>query len=242
MQIQTAAVAFRCPACGCDVLGEVNLFDMGGEGTAISCECGQSHLRMQLQADGKIRLSVPCLFCPEDHTYRLSGVSFLERDLFTLSCKYTAMEIAFMGDHAKVLEALSKSEEKLVELFSQFVEEAEEDDCDCDDACDCGHCHEHHTENEENEVPQPTGDLIGACANPAVAMNLICLVKEFAEDGKLYCECGATQLNLQIGYDHIRLTCPVCGGECRLSTLTENDQYRVAEQSEICVRRNQDET
>lgn len=246
MQIQTAAVAFRCPACGCDVLGEVNLFDLGGEGCAISCECGQSHLRMLLRSDGKIHISVPCLFCPEDHTYRLSGISFLERGLFTLSCKYTAMDIAFMGDHAKVLDALAKSEEKLVEIFSQFVEEEEEEDGmwedDCDEECHCAHDHGKEKTGNATEIPQPTGDLIGACANPAVAMNLIYLVKEFAADGKISCECGAKQYNLQIGYDHIRLTCPVCGGEYRISTLTENDQFTVAEQSALCIRRNQDET
>ena len=235
MQIQTAAVAYRCPVCGYDVMGEVDLFDLGGEGAAIECECGESTLTMRLTSDGKIHVSVPCLFCPEDHTYRLSGVSFLERELFTLSCKYTGMEIAFMGDHAKVLEGLQKSAEKLAELLGQLTEEDEGESCE---ACEDEHCHcehHHHDGEEESEIPQPTGDLIGACANPAVAMNVLYLIKEFAEDGKIHCDCGADNYNLQIGFDHVRLTCPTCGGEYRISTLTENDQFSLADRSDIRI-------
>ncbi len=240
MKIQTAAVAYRCPICGYDVMGEVDLFDLGGEGAALTCECGGSTLTLRLTSDSKIHISVPCLFCPEDHTFRLSGVSFLERDLFTLSCKYTGVEIAFMGDHAKVLEGLQKSAEKLAELLGQFAEDEEEaeesEHCEHEECGEHCHCEEHaHSHDQTSEIPQPTGDLIGACANPAVAMNILYLIKDFAEEEKIRCACGSKNYNLQIGFDHIRLTCPRCGGEYRISTLSENDQFSLADRADICI-------
>ena len=241
MKIQTAAVAYRCPSCGYDVMGELNLFDLGGEGARLTCECGESELYFGLRSDGKINVSVPCLFCPDDHKFLLADFSFFERELFTLSCKYTGVEIVFMGDHAKVIEALHKSEEKLAALLGELTEEydADEDVCDEEgDGCGCGeHCqcdHEHQKE-ETIDIPQPTGDLIGACANPSVTMNILYLIKEFAEEERIRCACGAKNYNLQLGFDHVRLTCPTCGGEYRISCVTENDQFDFADRSEICI-------
>jgi RNase P subunit RPR2 len=243
MKIQIVAIAYRCPACSKDVMGEVDLFELGGEGTSIPCDCGESEVSLMLGAEGKIKISIPCLFCPESHRYQLAGVSFFERDLFTLACKYTSVDIVFMGDPTHVLNALEESEKQLIEMFREAMDEAgeEEQEYDCSHDYDWDEGRDQHYQEEKSDeepaIPQPTGDLIDACANPTVTMNLMYLVKEFAQDQKIRCDCGKEGYNLQLGYDHIQLTCPHCGGVRRINSVTENDLYALADQDEIRIRR-----
>jgi hypothetical protein len=123
---KSCVVASRCPECGAIIADRVNIFNLAGGQHNIKCKiCGKSSLSISMSADGKIRLSVPCLLCPHPHPYTLGTTAFFTRDLFLLQCSYSGLDICFIGTEEKVDEALRLSAKQLKELFDEQKSEEE---------------------------------------------------------------------------------------------------------------------
>lgn len=110
-------VGYHCPFCGMPVLNKINVFSMEGNLIKMKCVCGGSEMTVQIQKDQKYKITTPCILCPNPHSFTLSSAAFFQRDLFSLSCKFTAVEICFIGKSNKVYEALRKNEEELIKTF-----------------------------------------------------------------------------------------------------------------------------
>jgi predicted RNA-binding Zn-ribbon protein involved in translation (DUF1610 family) len=95
-------------------------FSTAGNFIKLKCPCGASELTINITRDKKFRLSVPCIVCPNSHSYALSPNIFFERDLFSFSCKFTALNICFIGKSQQVIEALRKNEQELLETFAEY--------------------------------------------------------------------------------------------------------------------------
>ena len=108
-------VAYRCPVCGASVMSMIGIFALTADLIKLKCPCGESELELVYTRDKKIRLNVPCLFCPTPHSYIISSQMFFERDLFTIPCNYSGIDICFIGRQDKVQEAMKKSEKELLE-------------------------------------------------------------------------------------------------------------------------------
>ena len=122
---KTTVVASRCPECGAIIADRVNFFSLAGE-TIIKCKiCGKSHMEINMSADRKVRLTVPCLVCPHPHPYTLGSNTFFNQDLFLLQCSYSGLDICFIGKEEKVDEALRASAKQLKEIFEENRKEEE---------------------------------------------------------------------------------------------------------------------
>ncbi|MFA6947635.1 MAG: hypothetical protein WCQ72_01500 [Eubacteriales bacterium] len=130
-------VAYRCPYCGACVTSPVGVFSLSGDMYKLKCTCGQSEMTITMSRDGKVRLDVPCIICPKPHNYVISREVFFGRELFTVMCSYSAMEIAFIGTADAVGEAFERSTKALAELIGvdedQLSDAFGSDDGDDDD-------------------------------------------------------------------------------------------------------------
>ena len=112
-------LAYRCPRCGAGVLSAVNVFALGGGMIKLKCTCGGSELSVVTAEENKVHLTVPCLMCRQDHHFTLSSSLFFGKDLFTLSCPYTGVNLAFLGEINRVRAELAKSELELLDLMEE---------------------------------------------------------------------------------------------------------------------------
>ena len=126
-------VGYHCPFCGMPILNRINIFTMEGNLVKMKCVCGGSELLVQIQKDRKYKITAPCILCPTPHTFTLSSAAFFQRDLFALSCKFTAVNICFIGKGNKVYDALRKNEEELIKTFGAAEELDDEDGFDEED-------------------------------------------------------------------------------------------------------------
>ena len=105
-------IAYRCPECGQTIYGFVGKFALSANLLRIKCSCGASTLDINITNDGKIRLSVPCIFCRQNHSFVVSQSIFFGREKFLLNCPYANMDICFIG-------AKEQIDIELVSLFLQ---------------------------------------------------------------------------------------------------------------------------
>lgn len=117
---KNTTVGYHCPFCGMSILNEINIFSMNGNLIKMKCVCGGSELIATITKDRKIRLTMPCIVCPNSHSFTISSGIFFERELFSFSCTFTAINICFIGKNQKVYEALKKNEEELLDAFAMY--------------------------------------------------------------------------------------------------------------------------
>lgn len=120
---KNTTIGYHCPQCGISISNTVNMFSFSspsGHLVKLKCPCGASELTIQITKDKKFRLTVPCIVCPNSHSYTVSPHIFFERDLFSFSCKFTALNICFIGNVHEVMEAMRRNEQELLETFAEY--------------------------------------------------------------------------------------------------------------------------
>lgn len=188
-------LAYRCPCCGSYIMSLVGIFSLTGDLIKLKCSCGGSELTVSYTAQGKIRLTVPCIVCPHDHNYVISSNSFFGNDLFTLSCAYTGVNICFIGGKDNVIKAADDSEKELMRL----LEESGLDDFD----------------RLRSEDTKGDGGMFGDMSTLYdMSRFLLC---ELADEDKVVCRCkkgeaGVYDLALVGDEDNsVRFACEKCG-------------------------------
>ena len=177
-------VAYRCPVCGASVMSMIGIFALTADLIKLKCPCGESELELVYTRDKKIRLNVPCLFCPTPHSYIISSQMFFERDLFTIPCNYSGIDICFIGRQDKVQEAMKKSEKELLEMLGD------------------------HDFESLADVRGKNLEL----TDPQVLDIVMYVVRELADEGAIECGCdGDGDYDVEIHDDHVRLCCNKCG-------------------------------
>lgn len=197
-------IAYRCPDCGSAVVGLVGRFALEANMIRLKCSCGSEHtLDISISKGDKIRLSVPCLFCRQNHSYVVSESLLFEKDRFLLNCPYAGMDIAFIGDEEIVSNDLSRTADELSALLKNL--EAEElSDIQPQDM------------NEEEILP-----------DPAVYDTLRFLTMDLFANGKLHCPCGEGPYDLRFIDSGIQLYCENCGAvhDFKVSSPTMAEEY-----------------
>ncbi len=181
-------IAYRCPECGQSILGLVGKFALKANMLRLKCDCEKgSALDIGITNDGKIRLSVPCLFCKQNHTYTVSESVFFDREPFLLNCPYTGMDIAFIGDEERIQMELKRTEEELERILQSF--EAEElSDIQPQDM------------NDDEILP-----------DASVYDTLRFIIKDLESEGKIKCPCKDGDYDLRFTDDAIQAYCKKCG-------------------------------
>ena len=190
-------IAYRCPDCGTVVYGFVGRFALSAGLIRLKCHCGNSAADITVTQDGKVRLSVPCLFCRQNHSFVVSQSIFFGRDIFLLNCPYSNMDICFIGEKEKCDEQIDRTAEELAQLLTNL--EAEKlSDIQPQDV------------DEEEVLPDPT-----------VYDAMRFLVKELEYDGKIDCPCHGGSYELRFCREGIQVYCPTCGATHTFDTRAE---------------------
>lgn len=97
----------------------VGIFTLSGDLIKLKCDCGGSEMTVAYTGDDKMRITVPCMFCPKPHTYLLSRDAFFDREILALNCTYSGLDVCFIGNTDKVSEASRQSDEHLADLLEE---------------------------------------------------------------------------------------------------------------------------
>ncbi len=191
LDTKTSYVAYRCPKCGFAIYGIAGQFALASQQMLkIKCQCGGSEMVINTTKDKKLRVSVPCLFCGQNHNYVVSQNVFFGEEPFYLSCPYAHMDIGFIGTKEQVDEAVEKSEEELNELFREM---------------NISSLDELHSSADVD----PDEIISDAQIYDIVRF----LIKELEADGAIDCPCHSGQYDFDINDRGISVFCPVCGAE-----------------------------
>lgn len=195
-------IAYRCPECGTATVGLVSEFALNTSMMRLKCSCGGSSLDISLTREKKLKLSVPCVFCKENHNFTLSQEVFFFHDLFQLDCPYAAMDIGYIGRKKELDEAIEKGTEALNKLLSntgcESIKELQPMELD-----------------EEDALPD------------AVVYDTIrLLVKDMEAEGTIDCPCHSGSYDLRYAPSGIQVFCPECGAShifnCEAESATED--------------------
>ncbi len=203
LETKQTTVAYRCPHCGTGVMSAVNPFLLGGSMVRLKCECGASHMEITPAPEGKVRLSVPCLFCPNPHHFTLTEKIFYGQELFVLPCPYTDLNIGVIGEVNHVKAELSRGELELMELM-------EKHGIDGFEAL--------HGEREE------------IVTDPQVLEVVLFVIRDLDEEGKIYCRCAEgeeREYDAEITEKGVRVSCRRCGASHTVSasSITEAQAF-----------------
>lgn len=170
----------------------------------LKCSCGsEMSLDMNIISGEKIRLSVPCLYCRQNHSYVVSETLFFDKDRFLLNCPYSGMDIAFLGEEDVVSHEIVRTGEELSTLMKNL--EAEElSDLQPEDM-------------DEGEV----------LPDPAVYNLLKFLIKDLEEEGNLHCPCGEGPYDIRFTDTGMQAFCERCGAsyDFDVKTVTMAEEY-----------------
>lgn len=225
-------VAFRCPDCGSGVMSAVGMFSLSADRIVLRCsnpDCPSYKERKKNEAEekdteksdsrsnkeldivylkesadsGKVRLTVPCIFCGKPHTFTLNSSVFFGKDVFVLSCPYSAINICFIGEMNHVKAELARSE---LELLDMLEENGIEDF--------------HDFASEENALP-----------DPEIYEIVSFVINDLDAEGKIYCKChpkdsdgenveddSESEYDAEITDEGVKVKCRKCGAEKLIPT------------------------
>lgn len=194
LETKQTTLAYRCPHCGSGVMSAVNPFLLSGSMVRLKCECGKSFMEVHPAVAGKVRLTVPCMFCPNPHHFTISEKIFYGQELFVLPCPYTDVNIGVMGEINHVKAELARTELELMDLleknglesFAALHEEAEE-----------------------------------TVADPQVLEVVLFVIRDLDEEGKIFCRCHEGEeraYDAEILPEGVRVTCRKCGASHTVPT------------------------
>ena len=193
-------IAYRCPYCGSGIKSMVGVFALSGAMKKLKCDCQSSELKIAHTADGKISVTVPCMFCNTEHTFRVSSKLFFEKELFVYNCPYTAMELVFIGTEPAVTAALDKSEKDLLELLKELgVDDLNRLHSDLDELDD-----------EDNDP-----------CDPAIYDTVMFVIRDLMESDGISCCCDDGDYDVAVSDDHVKVFCRSCGASKDIPTDSE---------------------
>lgn len=187
-------VAYRCPHCGGGVMSAVGIFSLNADMVKLKCDCGKSHMTVVYGKDDKIRITVPCMVCPNPHQFTVSKSLFFEKELFVLPCPYSDLNVAVMGDMNLVKAELARGELELLDLLEKSgIEDPE------------------RLRREAEELP-----------DPQIMDIVMFVIRDLDAEGKIYCRCDensdAREYEAQITPEGILVSCKSCGASRLIPT------------------------
>lgn len=192
-------VAYRCPECGSWVTGMVGLFSLSADMLRLKCPCSDSELTIVYTKDKKVRLTVPCFLCPKPHNFTVSSQMFFEKELFSLPCAYSGIDICFMGKEDTVAAATRESDKELMELLGE-----------------AGYDGFSKLRAEESDP---------VFSDPQILEIVNFVIRDLDESGEISCKCPEDEgcYSVDVTADGIKVTCDICGASADIpvsSTLS----------------------
>lgn len=191
LEPKKTTVAYRCLSCGAGVLSVVDIFALSANRIKLKCDCGGSEMDVVIQNDGKIRLTVPCIFCRKPHIFTVNRELFYGRDLFVLPCPYSDINICFMGDSNHVKAEVARSELELLDMLEK---------------------------NGISDLSVFDGDD-EVLPDPQVLDIVMFVIHDLDAEGKISCRCSDNDgdYDVDVTDKGIRIHCRKCGAEQTVS-------------------------
>lgn len=192
LESKQSTVAYRCPSCGSGVMSVVDAFRLSADMVKLKCECGNSEMSMVRSKDGKVRFTVPCMLCPNPHSFTVSQNLFFGKDLFVLPCPYCDINIAMMGETNHVKAELSRTELELLDMMEK---------------------------SGIDSFDEIRGEQY--LSDPQVLEIITYMIKELDDEGKIYCGCPdgeEGEYELEMTGEGIVITCKRCGASKTVPT------------------------
>ena len=199
LEPKQTTVAYRCPKCGAGVLSVVGLFKLSADMIKLKCDCGGSEMTVTRNKEGKINFTVPCILCPEPHRFTLSSNKFFNKDIFTLPCHYSGINIAMMGETNEVKAELARTELELLDMLEKSG-----------------------LANFDDIKSEQT------LSDPQVLEILIYVIKELDEEGRIYCRCpeeSEKEFEIEFLKESMKVSCKCCGASKEISTASLIDAH-----------------
>ena len=193
LESKQTTVAYRCPHCGAGVMSAVSLFALKGSMIRLKCDCGKSEMEILPAADGKVRITAPCIICPKPHHFSVSEKIFFGKELFVLPCPYSDINICAMGEINHVKAELSRTELELLDLM-------EKNGITSFEAL--------HREAEQTVT------------DPQVLEIVLFVIRDLDEEGKIFCRCEGEgcEYDAEILPEGVRVSCRSCGASRVIAT------------------------
>lgn len=174
-------------------MSAVGLFALKADMLKLKCECGKSEMTIMYGKDGKVRLTVPCILCPNPHTYTVSSKLFFGRDMFYLPCAYSDINIGFLGETNQVKAELARTELELLDLLEE------------NGITDFEALH-----RREEEI----------LTDPQILDIVRFVVEDLGEENRIVCRCdeGHGEYTIEVLEDAVRVTCKKCGASREIAT------------------------
>ena len=190
-------IAYRCPSCASTVFGTVGRFALAADMLRLKCSCDDpTSLDITLMRDEKIRLAVPCILCGESHSYTVSPEILINRSISKLSCPYSSVDIAFIGEEELINEELARTEAELSKIMAGLEVES---------------IKELQPEDMRGEEILP---------DPAVYDTIRFVLKDLEADGKVICPCKKGGYDLRFSDEGIQAYCESCGSTYTFRSVT----------------------
>lgn len=188
-------VAYRCPHCGAGVISAVDVFALSADMVKLKCTCHKSEMSIVSTPDGKVRLSVPCMLCPNPHTFTLNSSLFFKQELFTLQCPYAAdFTVALFGEINQVKAELARSELALLDMMEKSGLQN----------------FDPHQNDEET------------LTDPQILEIVMFVINDMDAEGKIFCRCAPEEngraYTAEILNDGVCVSCKKCGASRLIPT------------------------
>ena len=153
----------------------------------LKCSCGESALDIKKQSDGKIALSVPCVYCKSNHSYTVAPEVMRREELTKFSCPYSGMGIAFIGDENDVSGEIQTSAEDLSRIMASL-----------------------EAETVADIQPQEVGED-SMPPDPAIYDTLNFVLRDLEAEGEVHCPCQMGEYDLRFTDEGMQVWCKNCG-------------------------------
>ena len=187
MAIRRTQIAYRCPDCATATVGFLGGLGAVSDMLRLKCSCGESAMDIKNQNDGKVNMSVPCVYCKSNHTFVVSSEIMQREELTKFSCPYSGMGIAFIGDEESVAAEVEKSAEELLRIMTSL-----------------------EAETVSDIQPQDVGED-SMPPDPAIYDTLNFVLRDLEAEGEVHCPCKSGSYDLRFTDDGMQIWCKNCG-------------------------------
>lgn len=205
-------IAFRCPECGTATVGFLGGLSNVSDMLRLKCECQDWALEIKKMQDGKLHLSVPCVFCKDTHGYVVSNGVISRDEPTMLACPYASMDILFIANEEQLPHELERSAKELERVLTSF---------EAEDLSDI-----QPLNVDENDAPP----------DPAIFDAINFVVRDLEADGKLHCPCGEGPYELRFCDEGMEVYCAHCGTSYTFHAKSQTIAEEYLGLSEITLR------
>lgn len=187
MAIRRTQIAYRCPDCATATVGFLGGLSAVSDMLRLKCSCGESALDIKKQSDGKVNLSVPCVYCKSNHSFVVAAEIIGRDEPAKFSCPYSGMGIAFIGDEESVAKEIDNSAEELSRIMTSL-----------------------EAETVSDIQPQDVGED-SMPPDPAIYDTLNFVLRDLEAEHAVHCPCDNGSYDLRFTDDGMQVWCKNCG-------------------------------